>query len=106
MGLAGILELNTPHPLILPLAPVPLDDILARHSVQSCAATLTSTRQAEMTGTYLFPFIDCQSIMLFIGQDDLGSIDPNLAFALVVSAIIRSQQRMFPTGHGVHFMRS
>jgi hypothetical protein len=98
--------LNPPHPLILPLDPMPFDNVLTRHSVQGCAPPLASTRQAKMTGANLFPFIDRQPIVLFIRQDDFGSINPNLAFALTVSAIMRSQQRMFPAGHGVHFTGS
>ena len=43
-----VVELDTPHPLVLSLNPVALKQVLAWCSVQRCAATLASTRQLEM----------------------------------------------------------
>ena len=43
-----VVELDTPHPLVLSLNPVALKQVLAWCSVQRCGATLASTRQLEM----------------------------------------------------------
>jgi hypothetical protein len=89
-----ILELNAPHALILALSPVALKQVLARDSVQRCAATLASTRQLKMPRGDFFAFVDCRSIVLFVRDSYFGSIDPNLALAfdIDISAVIRSQQ--------------
>jgi len=43
-----IIELDTPHPLVVSLNPVALKQVLTWCSVQRCAATLAGTRQLEM----------------------------------------------------------
>src|SRR6516165_2699830 len=48
----------------------------------------------------LFAFVDCTSIVLFVRNNDLGSINSNLALTLRLS-VIRSQQRMFPSSHRI-----
>jgi hypothetical protein len=71
---------------------VALKQVLAWYSVQCCAATLASTRQLKMSGGNFFAFVDCKSIVLFERDNDFSFIDPNVAFAFDISAVIRSQQ--------------
>jgi hypothetical protein len=85
-------ELDAPHPLVPSRNPVALKQVLAWYSVQCCTATLASTRQLKMSGGNFFAFVDCKSIVLFVRDNDFSFIDPNVALAFDISAVIRSQQ--------------
>ena len=85
-----IRELDAPHPLVLSLSPIALEQVFAWHSVQRRAAALASTRQLKMPRSGFFHFVDRKPIVLFVRHDNFSSINPNLAFAPDLS-VIRSQ---------------